>query len=814
MQKLILICGLISSFVLTTATAQSVSPTASFQNSIRPLLETYCYDCHSGDETRGNVAFDQLKSDKDILNHDLWLKVLKNVRANLMPPAKKKHPSAEERQMLETWIKYQAFGIDPKNLDPGRVTLRRLNRAEYRNTIRDLIGVDFDTQVEFPSDDTGYGFDNIADVLTLSPMLMEKYINAAETVVKKAVPVSSGVVCEQVIQGDRFHEVGENAKDEGHYRGGLWLPYKNHAVVTNVFKAQHAGHYQIAIDLNVSEKYVDNQFDYNRCRLIFKIDGQEKLRKEYARETGPPLHYEFKGDWAEGEHQFEFELQPLTPDQPSIRALTLRIDSVTVRGPYDKKFFVRPANYAHFFPKDVPAKSAARRAYARELLKGFADKAFRRPTDDATIDRLTKLAEQTYQQPGQTFEFGIAHAMTAVLASPRFLFHEESVEPGATNGISDIDEYSLASRLSYFLWSSMPDEKLFHLAASGTLRKNLSGEITRMLADPKSMALVQNFAGQWLQARDISTAPIDARSVLAGDSTHPEEFQRDYRKPLPFDLDGEIRQSMREEVDSYFSYVMRENRDVTELVNSDYTFLNERLARFYGLTNLQVRGQQIRKVTLPPDCPRGGVLTMGGVLVVTSNPTRTSPVKRGLFILDSILGTPSPPPPPNIPPLEDAAKGITGHSPTLRETLAVHRENALCSSCHNRLDPPGLALENFNALGLWRETQRGEPIDAAGKLITGETFSNIQELKHVLATNHREDFYRTLTTKLLTYALGRGLEYYDVETVDQIVDQLKKDNGHFSALLTGIIESTPFQKSRQTTDTAQAVEPSTQFVIK
>ena len=364
----------------------------------------------------------------------------------------------------------------------------------------------------------------------------------------------------------------------------------------------------------------------------------------------------------------------------------------------------------------------------------------------------------------------------------------------------------------------MPDDELFRQASSGTLRKNLAAEITRMLADPRSTALVQNFAGQWLQARDIATAPIDARSVLAGDAVDPDAFRREARKsknPGP-DLDGELRQNMRDELENYFGYVIRENRDVTELVDSDYTFLNERLARFYNLTNVQVRGQQIRKVTLPSDNPRGGVLTMGGVLVVTSNPTRTSPVKRGLFILDNILGVPPPPPPANIPPLEDAAKGITDHSPTLRETLAIHRQNALCSSCHNRLDPPGLALENFNAMGMWRENQQGQPIDSAGKLIPGESFSNIQELKHILVANHREDFYRTLTGKLLTYALGRGLEYYDVETVDQIVDRLKKEDGHFSALLIGIIESAPFQKSRQIVETTEIApqKSATQLVTR
>jgi hypothetical protein len=350
-----------------------------------------------------------------------------------------------------------------------------------------------------------------------------------------------------------------------------------------------------------------------------------------------------------------------------------------------------------------------------------------------------------------------------------------------------------------------------------------------MLSDWRADALVQNFVGQWLQARDIETVPIDARAVLGRDEKRdpdrerararfrelrekseanltPEEkqelekmraeFFRGFRNPRA-DLTGELRQSMRRETEMYFGYIVHEDRSVLELLESDYTFLNERLARHYGLTNLAVSGSEMRRVTLPADCPRGGILTMGTVLAVTSNPTRTSPVKRGLFILDNIVGNPSPPPPPDIPPLEDSEKEIAGHDPTLREVLATHRSKPLCASCHSRLDPPGLALENFNAMGMWREKERGQPVDSAGQLITGESFNNIRELKHILATDRHLDFYRTLTEKLLVYALGRGLEYYDAETVDRIVDRLEKSNGRFSELLMGVVESSPFQKRRE-----------------
>ena len=663
-----------------------------FRKEAQPILVSYCYDCHGDGMAKGNVAFDELKTDDALLNHDLWLKVLKNVRANIMPPVKKSRPTAQERKRLEHWIKTSAFGIDPQNPDPGRVTVRRLNRVEYRNTIRDLMGVDFKVELEFPPDDTGHGFDNIADVLTLPPMLLEKYLEAAKTIVAKAVPTAPG--------------------------------------------------------------------------------GK---------------------------------------------------------------------NYERFFGKEPPAPAAGRRQHAREVLENFARKAFRRPVDEKSLDRLTALADGIYDQPGKTFEAGVSQAMVAVLTSPRFLFREEGVE--TTRGKKSnpfIDEYALASRLSYFLWSTMPDDELSRQAGEGKLRKNLSPQVTRMLADRRSEAFVKNFVGQWLQARDIENVPIEERAVLARDEGPDPDRERNRRRFRELrdrpensltpaekeelariratfrsagnprvELTGELRRAMRQETEKVFEYILREDRSLLELLESDYTFLNERLARHYGVEN--VTGNEMRRVTLPPDSPRGGILGQGTVLAVTSNPTRTSPVKRGVFILDNILGLPPPPPPPDIPPLEDAAKNAANRRPTLKELLALHREKPLCSSCHNRMDPLGLVLENFNAMGMWREYEQGQPIDAAGKLITGEEFSNVKDLKHILANQHQLDFYTTLTEKLLTYALGRGVEYYDTETVDQIVARLQQAEGRPSALLMGIVESGPFQKTRnvntpQTTEMNKPVE--------
>jgi len=655
-----------------------------FRRDIRPVLETYCFDCHAEGVSKGQVAFDTYHSDQELIQDaSLWRRVLRNVRAGIMPPPKKARPSADQQERLSDWIKTAVFRIHPDNPDPGHVRIRRLNRSEYRNTIRDLMGVDFDAQTQFPPDDTGYGFDNIGDVLTLSPMLLEKYLAAANQIVEKAVPVAR--------------------------------------------------------------------------------PGTEKAL----------LHYQ------------------------------------------------------RFFPRPVPASAEGRRAYARELLRDFARRAFRRPVEEATVARLGALADRVYAQTNRTFEYSVGQGMVAVLASPRFLFREEQAQPGGDpKKFPFIDEYSLASRLSYFLWSSMPDEELLRLAEQGRLRTNLSAQVARLLKDHRSDALVSNFAGQWLRARDIESIPIEARAVLTRERKLDPSAQRNRRrfrelndKPPESlspaekdelgalraavrardrspraDLGPELRHAMRLETEAVFGGVVREDRSLLELIESDYTFLNERLADHYGISNVQ--GTEMRRVNLPPESPRGGVLTEGTILVATSNPTRTSPVKRGLFILENILGTPPPAPPANVPPLEAAAKATDGRVPSLRETLALHRADALCSSCHNRMDPLGLAFERFNALGLWRETEFEQPIDATGQLITGEEFTSVRELKRILVRNHARDFFRTVTEKLLTYALGRGLEDSDTETVDRIVAWIEKSKGRSSALVEGIVESAPFQRCR------------------
>ncbi len=802
-------------FLLSSASSSLASSDVLYPTNVQKILNTYCYDCHGDGMDKGKVAFDQFTSRNEVLtNRDLFFNALKNVRAGIMPPQKKPRPDAQEQQELAEWIKTGVFQIDEQNPDPGRVTLRRLNRVEYHNTIRDLTGYDFKVDDELPPDDTGYGFDTIGDVLTLSPLLMEKYMSAAELITREAVPRLLRVAPEITLDGAEFHGTG----DADH------ISFYEPAELSHTFKAELPGKYRLKLGLEVRGQF---EFDPGRCRAVLKSDGQPVWTNEFSWQNGKKYTFEVNQQWRAGDHGLTLVVEPLTPSEKKQNDLKLKLRQIVVSGPEDGTHGARPKGWDLFFWKDPPETAKERREYARQVLSRFAAKACRRPVDDKTVGRLVSIAEATYKTKGKRFEDGIAEAMIPLLASPRFLFRIEQTESAAAQEkYPALDEYALASRLSYFLWSTMPDEQLSELAGRHELRRNLDKQLERMIADPRSDAFVDNFVGQWLQVRDIDGININERVVLARDRGQERQLEQRFKRfrelqAIPkekrtpeeqaelqkmiderkkrqnaenFELDDGLRRAMRQETQMTFGYVMHENRSVLELVQSDYTFVNAKLARHYGMTN--VDGGQMRRVELPADSPRGGVLTDGAVLVVTSNPTRTSPVKRGLFVLDNILGMPPPPPPANIPPLEDSEKEFKDHRPTLRETLEIHRNKPLCSSCHNRMDPLGLAMENFNALGMWREQERGGAIDAGGELITGEAFQDIRQVKQTIVTQHRRDFYRCLTEKLLTYALGRGLEYYDVETVDEVVDALDRSNGQFSALLSGVVHSAPFQKTR------------------
>jgi hypothetical protein len=762
---------------------------AQFHKDVQPILAEHCYECHGGGQSSGGIAFDKLTTADQLLNNpDLWLKVLKNTRAGIMPADGNPRLSAQDQATLDNWIKFAAFGVDPQNFDPGRVTVHRLNRAEYRNTIRDLLGVDFNTDVEFPSDDIGYGFDNIADVLNVSPLLMEKYLSAAQTVVDETVPGASRIVATQSATGKEFLDAATG-------QNGTKMSFFSSANVSHTFPIAQEGDYNVVVEKGLIS---DITYTTASSTVTIDLDGQQVSQKvqpwhgtNYNSEIFPSFYETFHVHWLPGDHQVSVSVQPLATGAKSI--ISFVIHKVTIEGPTDPSKWVHPPNYERFFTRDeAPADPAARRAYARELLGAFATKAFRRPVSDESLDRLVDIAQKVSSLPGKTFEQGVAQAMVAVLASPRFLFRidEPAITPAQPAPFALVDEYSLASRLSYFLWSTMPDDELLKLAAAGQLRNHLAEQVQRMVADPRAEAFIQNFSGQWLQSRAVLTVPLSAQDILlregitatAADEVTPVE-----------------RAALNDEASAYFGYVMRNDRSVNEFLDSNYVFLNSTLANYYFGDAYKLTGTQMRKVDLAPGDWRGGVLTMGSVMMVTSNPTRTSPVKRGKWILENILGAPAPPPPPDIPALEESGKKIANHTPTMRETLAAHRADPLCASCHDRMDPLGLALENFDAFGVVRLRDLGQPIDASGRLSTGEAFKDIRDLKHILISNHRDEFYRCLTEKMLTYALGRGMEYYDVPTVDKIVESLDTNDGHFSSLLNGVINSVAFQEERTLT---------------
>ena len=823
-RPVLLTIGLFAGSLPLHATADIM---ASFRSDVEPILDEFCYDCHGLGTNEGGVTLDEFTAET-IADTDLWLRVLRNTRSHIMPPREEALPSDEDRKNLRTWIKTGPFGIDPANPDPGQLTVQRLNRIEYQNTIYDLMGVNFDTRDAFPPDNTGEGFDNIGEILTLSPMLLEKYFDAAINIVGQAVPLEPWIMPERKLEGEKLAKLfspAPNAADRSDEY--LQLSFYDASTRFAQIGVDRPGKYQIGLKISPKSFVSFQGFDYSKCRLIFRIDNEVKIDQEFENTSSKIFEYTFDYDWVPGEHQFSFEVVPVSVDPEKIKRLKMRVDHLTIRGPFDRSHWVRPENYAQFFPGDVPQDPAARHAYTNQLLSKFAARAFRRPVDAITLKRLVNMAEEVAAQDGFNFESGMAQAMTAVLASPRFLFREEAIRSASTQDTRhpEVDDFSLASRLSYFLWSTMPDAELMELAENNQLRPNLEQQIARMMQDPRSDNFMKNFAGQWLHARDIESVNVSSLDIWLRDNPDPTLFiaQKEYSKlrEIPenqrtaeqqadYDRTRAIvraaynikrpqlkRQEttpMRQETEMFFEYVIRKDRPIAELIDSNYTFLNEHLANHYGIPD--VKGRHMRRVELPAGSPRGGVLTQGTLLAYTSNPTRTSPVKRGVFILENILGTPPAAPPPNIPALEDITNPDDLAALSLRETLAMHREDPLCSSCHERMDPLGLALENFNAMGRWRESELNQPIDMAGQLVTGETFDSIQEFKHVLATERLSDFYYCFSEKLLTYALGRGLEYYDVETVDHLVETLKSSDGRPSALFRAIVSSAPFQQTR------------------
>ena len=741
----------------------------SLPEEIDEILEFYCYDCHGYGKKEGGIKLDELSLNND--HGDLWERIWLNVRTGMMPPAEGDPLDLKEKKDLLDWLERNPLGIDRKNPDPGRVTARRHNRVEYQATVQDLLGLKFETAEHFPADDTGYGFDTIGDVLTISPLLAERYFEAAKTLMARAVTDNAASLPETSIYAPGFTD-RSNPTDTGRF-----IEFNRPQTVTADRWLAADGEYEII--LNYAVEGSSEATDHTAV-LIMAIDGQEIARKELGWDFKKGLFLKAKTKLTASNHRFSLQIIEKQPPKQGQGELGVAVSHMRIIGPLSTSELSYPDSYRQIISqKNQPANKEEWATKTKDVVRDFASKAWRRPLSEDSLQKLTNLALTTAKQE-QSFEAGIRQAGTAILSSPRFLLRTESTQDKKPNeNYPFIDEWSLASRLSYFLWSSLPDQELRKHATANTLRKNLDQQIERMLQSPKRDRFVKNFVGQWLLARDVENLGMRPERIL---KVKFREGQRLFNRRL--------RRDMREETESLFRHILDEKKPAIELISADYSFLNKRLADFYGIEG--VESERLKKTKVPDN--RGGILTQGTFLVVTSNPTRTSPVKRGLFVLDNLLGTPPPPAPPNIPELEEEKRGHG--SLTMKERMVEHRKNPECSSCHQRMDPIGLAFERFTAIGTFREKENGKAIETDGELVTGEKFSGVKELKQILANDRKDDFHRCLAEKLLTYALGRGVEYYDAPVIDEIVTRIEGKDGSLHEAIHAVIDSVAFQKSR------------------
>ena len=736
-----------------------------YEQTILPMLKDYCWDCHGDGAKKGDLSLDGFTNRASIqLSRKTWDHVLQNVRTSQMPPGKKKHqPTPEQRSLLVKWVEDELYPVDCDHPDPGRVTLRRLNRVEYNNTVRDLLGIDFKPAEDFPQDDVGYGFDNIGDVLSMPPVLLEKYVTAAAEVLDEAL------VAEDVLQTQRwrFDQASLDATAPLDPRSNGWLALTREGDVHAKVRLNAAGDYVLRTRL------AGEQAGPEVVKAALMLNGKDLRVVEVPENRKEAKVHEVRFHAQRGSQVIAVRylnnyVNMKDPD-PKNRDRNLLLDWVEIEGPIDPKAQPLPETHRRVFfrtPEGKPPQVAA-----KEVITRFAEKAWRRPLQKTELPRLMQLFELANGK-GESFGKAVKLALHAVLVSPHFLFRGEiQPEPDNPKSVHPVGEFALASRLSYFLWSSMPDEELLRLAGARKLRKNLDAQVKRMLQDPKSSSLVENFVAQWLQIRNLQLVNPDRKQFPA----FTEELRADYSKETRLFVEG----------------LIREDRSVMELLDANYSFLNERLAKVYGIEG--VTGSEFRKV-LFQDRRRGGLLTQGSILTITSNPTRTSPVKRGKWVLENLLGAPPPPPPPNVPELKiDKEHPLIG---TLRQRMEQHRADPLCASCHTRMDAIGFAFENYDAVGAWRATDGQAAIDTSGELGVGVLFNGPAELRDLLVRENRKDFLKCLTEKMLTYALGRGVEPYDRCAVNRILEELDKGGNRFNTLVNAIVTSVPFQNRR------------------
>lgn len=735
---------------------------------VAPLLDKYCGSCHGpGKETAG-IAIHGYKSEADLVKHrDLFEKIAHSLRTGHMPPKGLPQPTATERALISGFVEAKFAKLDCDLRDPGRVTMRRLNRVEYNNTIRDLFQIDLRPADEFPSDDVGYGFDNIGDVLTISPLLMEKYMAAAEKVAHRAILAPE----DRLGQATRFE--GERPKETG--GAGVVRPADRLLVSTGEVSAIHA--FPKEAEYILRARAFGQQAGTEPAKMSFQLDGKELKLFEVAAVEANPSVYELRTKVPAGRHRFAAAFTNDFYDQknpdPKNRDRNLGIDYLEIAGPMETAGSV-PDSHARLFVCGCKPGVKHTASCARAIVTSLAARAFRRPATPAEVNRLVKYVGLA-EKEGESFERGVQLAVQAVLASPHFLFRVE-LDPAASKpgGIRPLNDYELATRLSYFLWSTMPDEELFQLAAAGKLKtpKVTAQQVNRMLKDPKAKALVESFGEQWLTLRNLASFAPDAK-----------------RFPT---WNEDLRKAMLMETQLYFGSIIKEDRTILEFLDSDFTFVNERLAKHYGISG--VTGEQFQRVKLEGD-HRGGLLGQASILAITSNPTRTSPVKRGKWVMEQLLGTPPPPPPPNVPELEQQEGKLTG---TLRQRMEQHRKDPLCASCHTQMDAIGFGLENFDAIGVWRTNDGEGPVDPSGTLPNGKSFQGPAELRKILKQQDRQ-FARNFTEKLLTFALGRGVEKYDRCNLDAMTSSVEKQGYKLSTVVHEIVKSEPFRMRRPDT---------------
>jgi hypothetical protein len=638
------------------------------------------------------------------------------------------------------------------------VVIRRLNRQEYNNTIRDLLGLELHLADGFPADDIGFGFDNVGSVLNISPAHIEKYLDAAELALDKAIilPDAKDFSPAELIGLRTYPLPPDKAVEFKHsMKPGRYLADFS---LVRVGIAESVPPPRLVIGFGKDRRTVDAvqvQDETVVYRYWLKVaDGDNLVHVALAPGQAQNANFVKPTEVAAN----------VSGDKRYGSNSGLHVDSMVVRGPVSLKTEQLPEAHRRILFCTPEYGDQARFDCARQVIARFAERAIRRPVPPDEVDRVLKIFRLADDR-GESYERAIQLALTTVLASPQFLF---LVEPEDTREDRLLTEFELASRLSYFLWSSMPDDELFRAAREKTLRANLRPQVVRMLADPRSDEFVENFAGQWLQLRKLGGVAPD-KGLFPG-------------------FDDALREAMRKETEQYFAHILRNNRSVLELLDSNYTFVNEALARHYGIEG--VRGDESRQVALA-DRRRGGVLTQASVLTLTSNPNRTSPVKRGQWILQQLLGTPPPPPPPDVAKLDESQQAAEAAS--LRERMEVHRTKPECAACHRQMDPLGFALENYDAVGRWRTLDGEFPIDPSGELIGGRKFSDVKELKHLLGTTASKKFARCLIENMLTYGLGRGLKAYDYCTVEDIRQQLAANDYRIHYIIFGIVESKAFQ---------------------